>query len=190
MRNASTARITQQSNRPYLKWSPLVDRKKFQRLSNMSKKKTSARFHGKTDKDKYATSSDSRRSIDTTKGDHEILEQHVQYFEIAEGPSKYYDLSLCLAQALDPATQKRGRKGKWSPLRKLQVVSLVEKKIDPKDPAKGITWACRQVANKEPFPSDSADVLRKVYHDTIRMIRAASLEKSLLKGDRQKKGAS
>lgn len=140
----------------------------------MTKQKEPSRFHHQNTLTKYALSGDSESFGEAIRADQKALEALLEIFGLSDDPQKYYKLALRLARMLYPEPKKRGRKSTWSPLRRLQVVTLIEEKIDPSDPAKGISWACRQLANKEPFLSESAEVLRKVYHNTKKDLQVVS----------------
>jgi hypothetical protein len=106
--------------------------------------------------------------------DHTKLLKLCEWYGIEVGPSMFYQLSLELARKLHPEPKKRGRKSKWTMLNKGALVVEVERLVRPNDQTHGVEWACRQLANKEPWASfieakdgtlgpDPSEALRQIY---------------------------
>jgi hypothetical protein len=97
-----------------------------------------------------------------------------QHHGIPEGPLMYRQLALVLARELYPES-KRGRPSKWTWLAQGMLVVEIERLVKPGDPAFGVTWACKQLAKREPWKSfletreseatgpDPAEAMRQVY---------------------------
>ncbi|MFA5488810.1 MAG: hypothetical protein WC284_06275 [Candidimonas sp.] len=96
-------------------------------------------------------------------------------YGIERGESMFVQLSLALAREIYPEPKKRGRKSKWTDLKKGALVVEVERLVNADDPAHGVEWACRQLAKREPWASfleakegsglgsDPAEALRQIY---------------------------
>lgn len=109
--------------------------------------------------------------------DHAKLLALCQLRGIKHGPSMFYLLALELARDLYPEPKKRGRKSKWTTLNKGALVVEVERLVMPDNPARGVAWACTQLAKREPWASflesndsgtsspDPAEALRQIYFD-------------------------
>jgi hypothetical protein len=103
-----------------------------------------------------------------------------QHYAIPEGPRRFYQLALSLAQDFVEEFQERrprGRKSKWTNMNKGALVVEIERIAKPDDPAHGVTWAAKQLAKRKPWKSfieakdsgeltpDPAEALRQVYYD-------------------------
>lgn len=100
-----------------------------------------------------------------------------QHFGIKSGPGMFYQLSLELARQLYPEPKKRGRKLKWTMQNMGALVVEVERIIKPDEPKYGISWACKQLATREPWTSflekkdgkeritDPGEAIRRIYYD-------------------------
>ncbi|NOU20751.1 MAG: hypothetical protein HOO93_03010 [Methyloglobulus sp.] len=98
-------------------------------------------------------------------------------YHIKQSHNMWYELALSIARECYPEPQKKGRKSKWNGFKTAVLVVELERLIDLKNPSKGVQWASKQLAKKEPWKSfiefkdsnltspDPAETIRKIYFD-------------------------
>ncbi|MBK7519377.1 MAG: hypothetical protein IPJ33_15660 [Gammaproteobacteria bacterium] len=103
-----------------------------------------------------------------------------ELYGIPVGEFMFYRLSLALARELYPEKKKRGRKSKWNPIIRSALIMQIERTIQPNRAARGVAWACKVLAKREPWKSfleekdtgdatsDPGEALRRVYYDSLK----------------------
>jgi hypothetical protein len=98
-------------------------------------------------------------------------------YHIKQSHNMWYELALSMAREFYPEPQKKGRKPKWDNFKAAILVVEIERLSDLKNPSKGVQWASKQLAKKEPWKSfieikdsnltspDPAETIRKIYFD-------------------------
>lgn len=119
----------------------------------------------------------SERAKEYSEEDSAKLQLLCLHYGIQSSPSMFYELALELAREIYPEAKKNRRKLKWTTLIQAALVVEVERLIRPNDRAYGLTWACKQLAKREPWASfieekesrtsspDPAEALRQKYYD-------------------------
>ena len=111
-----------------------------------------------------------------------------EYYKIEENNLMFYQLSTALAREIVKGFQvkkKRGRGVKWDYGTTNQLMAEIEQLIEPENSYKGVTYATRILATKEPWKSfvstksgtisaEPDEALRQVYYREKRRIREIS----------------
>lgn len=88
-----------------------------------------------------------------TNEDFSKLVSLCQHYGIEAGPLMFTKLALTLAREMFPERKRSGAKTKWTSTTKGMLVVEIERLADPRNPAHGISWACKRLAKVEPWKS-------------------------------------
>lgn len=104
------------------------------------------------------------------KADHEKLLLLCSQLDIAEGPNRFYDLSLALARKYHFAFQESAPLGKWTDIAGAYLVVEVERLTNADDnPGHGELWAAHQLIRRPEWRAflggkeDPGEALRRQY---------------------------
>src|SRR5512139_2938051 len=112
-----------------------------------------------------------RRVKEWVDADHAKLLTLCKHFGIKTSQRMFYELSLALARELYPEPKTSGTRRKWTWLNQGALVVEIKRLVKRGDPARGFTWAAKQLANREPWKSfvgknsNPGEALRKAYQD-------------------------
>ncbi|CAN1538465.1 hypothetical protein MCEMIEM12_01652 [Burkholderiaceae bacterium] len=94
----------------------------------------------------YSTEQFARRELEKLK-----LRALAHAFGLDDEPNMWFYLSLKLAQLHYPEPKSVGRKMKWTKQNRILLRKSVDQIVIPTDPSHGVNYACKILANKEPW---------------------------------------
>jgi hypothetical protein len=136
-----------------------------------------------------------RRRIDELK-----LESLFEHYGLDPAKRDWRALALALADthvpAFMPPAKKSGPKLRWGPFEKVEVRIAVEQLLAQQPQRHSVTWACSQLARREPWLSllskgkkrrNPAEILRQAYYhadrklyEDVRAVRRKSPERTVI----------
>ena len=116
----------------------------------------------------YSTEQFARRELENLK-----LRALAHAFGLDDEPNMWFYLALKLAQLHYPEPKSAGRKMKWSKQNRDLLRMSVDQIFDPSDTSHGVNYACKILANKEPWFSllggkpNQSEALRVQYYKAL-----------------------